>query len=264
MAAGRALGAEAQVNPNRPTRAITAESVPAGMAQIEVGMPYQRDASGDRPVRRLAPNALLRFGLFENLEASAGTFFLRERSEGQGTSGLGDTTLAAKWHFLDDEAWRPALAVQPFVKLPTASRGKSLGSGRADFGATLAAGKGLPGNLTILPNLTLVGVSQSDGSSGLFLQRVVAFPIFWGVTDRLTAFWEIFYQSRDRPAGRHGVGTDFGLALLLHRRVMADVAGEFRLAGATPDWVVRGGLSVLLGPVLGEGPGRPVPPSGRP
>ncbi len=246
--------AEVQVNPNRPTHAITADTIPPGMVQLETGVSFLRDATGTQPFRQFSVEGNPRFGLVENLEVSVDSFFLRDRGEGQDTSGLGDTTLAAKWHILDDEGWRPAFALQPFVKLPTASREKGLGSGRVDFGGTFVAGKTLFGNLTLLPNVSLVGVSLTQDPGGVFLQKTVAFPIFWSITEKITPFWEIFYQSRDRPSGDHGVMTDFGLIYIPHWRIALDIAGQFRITGTAPDWVVRGGLTLLLGARPGPAP----------
>ncbi len=259
-ATGPSGAGEVRVMPDRPDLADSPDAVPSGSAQLESGVTFLRDASGDRPLRQFAAESLLRLGLFENLEARIGSIlFARERSEGQGTSGLGDTTLGAKWHLVDEEGWRPALGVLPFVKLPTASRGKGLGSGRADFGGVLLAGKDLPGDLHVDLNLGLAALSLAEAPRGLFLQKVAAVSFSWAVTDRITPFWEIFYKSRDRPTGQHSVGTDFGVSFLLHPRVMVDVSSEFRVAGANPDWAIRGGLSLLLGSLAAGG----APPSGR-
>lgn len=261
---GAAQAGEVRVMPDRPDLTDSPETVPRGLAQLETGVTFLRDAAGDRPVRRLTTGGLLRLGVAETLEFRLGAdLFVRERGEGTGTSGVGDTTVGAKWHLADDEGWRPALAVLPFVKLPTASRGKGLGSGRVDFGGVLALGKDLPADWHVDLNFGLTAVSLSEAPGGLFLQKVATGSFSWALTDRVAPYWEIFYVSRDSPTAQQSVGTDFGVVVTVHRRVAIDVAAGFRLAGASPDWVVTGGLTVLLGtlPVGDAGSaGRRAPP----
>ena len=252
---------EVRVNPDRPHVTDSPDAVPRGLAELDSGVTFVRDASGDHPLRRFTTQSLLRVGVFENLEVRIdSTLLVRERSEGQGSSGLGDTKVGVKWHLVDDEGWRPALALQPFVKLPTASRSKGLGSGRADFGVFLLAGKDLPGDLEVEMNFGLAGIALAEAPGGLFLQRTATASLTWALRDRIFPFLEIFYESRDRPGGRHSVGTQFGVSFLLHRRVMVDVAAQFPVAGASPDWAFRSGLSLLLGPLPEGG----ISSSGRP
>jgi hypothetical protein len=245
--------ADVQVNGNRPTHGITADTIPPGMLQSETGASYLRDASGAEPLHRFTLEGQVRVGVWEGLEASVAAAFLRNRGPEVDASGIGDTTVAAKWRLMTDQDWRPAFAVQPFVKLPTGNRTNGLGSGRVDFGATFAASKTFFDRITLTPNLTLTGVSLADEPGGLFLQKAVALPAFLALTDQLTLFWEIFYQSRDRPGGSHGLATDFGAIVTVHRRVALDVAGEFGLAGTWPTWVVRGGITILLGSMPNTG-----------
>jgi hypothetical protein len=247
-AAGPAVAGQARINPDRPDRANSPDTIEPGMAQLESGLVFLRDASGDRPVRRLRLETSFRLGITETLEFDLlGDVFVRERGEGQGTSGIGDTVLAAKWRLFDAEGWRPGFGLSPFVKLPTASRSKDLGSGRVDFGGTLLAGQSLPADFHLDLNVGLAALSLAERPKGLFLQKSAAASFSWVGSNRITPFWEIFYGSRDHPAGRHGMGTDFGLIYMLHDRVAVDVAGEVGLAGNAADWAVRAGFSLLLG-----------------
>ncbi len=254
-AADVVAGGQVRVMTDRPDRANSMDTIPPGMAQIESGIAFLRDASGERPVRRSKTETSLRLGVAEPFEVDLVTDgFVRERAEGGGTSGLGDTTLAAKWRLLDADGWRPALGLLPFVKLPTASASKGLGSGRVDFGGQGAAGQDLPLDLHVDVNVGLAGISLAERPGGLFLQKSAAASFSWTAMDWVYPFWEVFYDSRERPAGRHSVGTDFGLVFTLHDRVAVDVAGQVGLAGNAPDWAVRAGFTLLLGS-LAEGTG---------
>ena len=186
LASGTAGAGEVLVNPDRPHITDTPDAVPRGLVELDSGVTFLRDASGGRPLRRFTTQSLLRVGLAENLEARVeSTQFVRERSEGQGSSGLGDTRVGFKWHLVDDARWRAALALQPFVKLPTASRGKGLGSGRTDLGAFPLAGKDLPGDLEVEMNFGLAGVGLAEAPGGLFLQKTATASLTWALMDRI-------------------------------------------------------------------------------
>ena len=240
------------------------DTVPPGLVQVEADAVFLRDASGERPVRRFLVSPSLRLGLAQNLDLFAGgDLFVRERGEGGGNSGLGDTTLQLTWRLADDEGWRPSLGLVPFVKIPTASGSKGLGSGRVDFGGIVAAGKDLPWGFHVDGNLGLTGVSLTESPGGLFLQRTAGAAVSWAPTERIVPYWEIFYASRDSPAALHSVGTDVGVSLGLHRRVRWEVSVGLGLSGANPDWTLFSGLTFLLGPLPeepapGHRPPRPI------
>jgi hypothetical protein len=264
-AAEPSAAAEPRVNPDRPDRANSLDTVAPGMAQIESGLVFLRDASGDRPMRRLTAEGSLRLGITETFELDGvGDLFVRERGEGQGTSGVGDAALAAKWRLLDAEGWRPGFGLLPFVKFPTASHAKGLGTGRMDFGGFLGLGQDLPGDVHLDLNVGLAALGLAAPPGGLFLQRSLAASFSWVAVEWVTPFWEIFYDSRDRPAGRHSVGTDFGFVFFLHQRIALDVAGEVGLAGNTPDWALRAGVTLLLGSLPANGASAAVGRSPRP
>lgn len=243
-----ALAAEVRVMTDRPDHATSLYTIYPGLAQVETGVSFLRNTSGDSPVRRFAAEGVVRVGLTETTEVSVGgEFLIRERSDGQTTTGFGDMSLAGKWRIVEDEGWRPALGVLPFIKFPTASRTKRLGSGRVDFGAILAAGKDLPGDLHVDVNVGLGAVDLPEDPGGLFFRKTVAASFSWTLTDKISPFWEIFYESRDRPDGHHNEGTDFGVIVTLNRRLALDLGVELGIGGANPDWVLRTGFSVLLG-----------------
>jgi len=241
------------------------DTVPPGLVQIETDLTFLRDVSGEQPVRDFLTSFSLRLGLAKNLDVSIdGDLLVEERSDGQGTSGLGDATLTATWRLLEDQGWRPALGLVPFVKIPTASQSKGLGSGRVDFGGIVAVGKDLPGALHLDVNLGLTAVGLPESPGGFFLQRSAGMAVSWALTDRIAPYGEIFYASRDDPTGVHSVGTDLGLIATLHRRVRLELSAGLKLAGANPDWTLFSGLTLLLGPLPREVSGAPAQHPPRP
>lgn len=81
-------------------------------------------------------NNTLTYGVLPNLDVAFQAPYQRTRPDGEGwTSGVTDLQLQAKWRFLETEQW--SLGLKPFVSLPTASRDRGLGNGRATTGANL-------------------------------------------------------------------------------------------------------------------------------
>jgi hypothetical protein len=188
---------------------------------------------------------MVRVGVTERLEARVeGEPIVRLRGDDDATD-VGDFILGAKWRFLDtgDAPW-PALALNPFVKLPTAS--EPIGSGKADVGALLIASFDLPAQLALDTNVGLAAIGQTR-PSGYLLQALVSASLSGEIVRRLTAFGEIFYASRDERAGRDQVGLDAGVIWKIHPTFAVDVAVGTSLRGQLPDVFVRAGGSVRFG-----------------
>jgi outer membrane protein OmpA-like peptidoglycan-associated protein len=83
---------------------------------------------------RVDADALFQNGIYNDLP------FVRTPWE----TGFGDIRAGLKYKFLDDYHGDPvALALQGWVKIPTADEDKGLGTGKADFGANLLISKNL-------------------------------------------------------------------------------------------------------------------------
>jgi hypothetical protein len=82
-------------------------------------------------------NFKVNYGLPHNLEFDVDVPYLSiKRTDGQqASSGIGDTNLGIKWHFLDsdDKAHRPALATSFYIEFPTGNVQQELGSGHIDY-----------------------------------------------------------------------------------------------------------------------------------
>lgn len=124
---------EEVVKPSRPGVAMPAEIQEPGVLQVEFGYDGNFRARETRAEHTLP--LTLRFAASKRLllEADLDTFKsetdarTRERR-----SGVGDTRLGLQVVALEDLPGRPALAFAYFVKLPSASEAKGLGTGRFD------------------------------------------------------------------------------------------------------------------------------------
>lgn len=144
VAAGRASAAEGNlapqeeeeeevVKPSRPGVAMPAEIPEPGVFQIEFGYDGNFRARETRAEHALP--LTLRFSAAKRLllEADVETFKSETDAETrERRSGVGDTRLGFQLVALEDRPGRPAVAFAYFVKIPSASEEKGLGTGRFD------------------------------------------------------------------------------------------------------------------------------------
>jgi hypothetical protein len=246
VAAGAAEAPE-PIAPDRAGASTSVSTVGAGAVQVEVGLACARERVGGAPAqRRFNADLLVRVGVTDRLDVG---FFgdpvvhLRDDVE---TTGHGEFTLVAKYRFLDPSegaAW-PSLGALPFIKLPVAE--EPFGSGKTDLGALLLASFGLPAGLSLDLNAGLAAVGQSR-PGGHLLQALAAAGLSHDPVEWLTLFTDLFYASREERGGRDALLLDAGLMWRPGRDVAVDLSAVTSLAGAGPDWAVRGGVSVRFG-----------------
>jgi hypothetical protein len=235
------------VAPDRPSVTNSAQTVPRGFAQVETGGEYIAERLGSRTAdQRAALQATVRIGLLDRLEArveSRPVVWLR--SDGERT-GAGDVTLGLKYRFLDapeGSAW-PSLGVLPFVKIPTAK--EPIGSGRPDAGASLLASFELPLGFSLDANAGVTAVGQSR-PHGFLPQGSASGSVSHALTERLSAFAELAWQSKEERGGRHQLLVDAGLTYRVLRWLAVDAGVSTTVSGAGPEFAARAGLTVLIG-----------------
>lgn len=248
LLASGALGADDDtIDPDRPDVASSTKTVRPGRVQLEGGLLFERTRGAGEPTeRRFSVESMLRIGVTERLEVRVeGEPIVRLRGAEDATD-VGDLTLSAKWRFLeppDDSAW-PALALNPFVKLPTAP--EPIGTGKADFGVLLLASFELPGQCALDLNAGVAAIGQTR-PSGYLLQALTAASVSRELGRRVSAFAEVFYGSRDERDGRDMVGIGTGVVWKVLPNLALDAAVGTSLYGRLPDVFVRAGGSIRFG-----------------
>lgn len=243
--AGLAAEDAGAIEPDRPDVSNSTKTVPRGGVQLETGVEYARARAAEQQDQRLfAVKAGIRVGITDRLEVGIDAEpFVRLRGEEDATDH-GDIFLNVKYRFLDARDGWPSLGIQPFLKLPIAER--PLGSEKPDVGVIGLASFDLPWELDLDVNAGLALIGQSR-PGGFLVQGRTSASLSRKIVERLSAFAEVFFASRDEWRSRHAVGFDTGLIWKLTSRLALDVAAETSLAGPGPDWAVRGGLSVRFG-----------------
>jgi hypothetical protein len=244
---------------DRPDQTESAESVPSGSFQFELGWTYALDREDGIEVRtHSVPAALLRVGLGSGLEARLGfagwisqeqngSDPLLDRSFDESAVGTGDADLGFKWQIAELESAGTRVALLGSVSLPIGDQG--LGSERADPAFRLAISNELSDRVSLGYN---AGVQWEtiDGSPDAAVRTLdtqadllYTVAIGFGLTDRLGAFVEGFGLLgliEDRP-DRHNL--DGGFTLLLSDTIQLDASAGLGLNAAADDWFVSAGVS---------------------
>jgi hypothetical protein len=188
----------------------------------------------------------LRAGLTDRLEVRLHSEPLVWLRQAQASTGLGEVALGVKYRFFDPPTggWWPSLGIEPSVTLPVGTM--SIRSGRPDFGIRLLANEDLPGQVSHDVTAGLVAVGEVE-PHGYLLQAVASAAVSRKLGDRLSPYGEAFFASREERDERATLGLDARVIYSLTRRLALDAPLGMTLTGQGPAYVLRAGVSVLLG-----------------
>jgi hypothetical protein len=239
---------DAPICPDRPGKGTGTCTVPAEHWQIETGLvDWTHDHSGaGRSDFTEIGASLLKLGLTGNTDVELG-FTPYEISRVRGpegderNSGFGDMLVRSKIRLTADDA-RVQIAVDPFVKIPTA--GHDLGNGKVEAGVTvpvaLALGGG-PVSLAFAPELDWRADADGAGHHAAMIQLV---DVGIAASPRLSLTAELWGQWDLDPAGpAPQYSADGAAAYLLSNSVQLDGGANFGLNRNTPDVELYAGVS---------------------
>ncbi len=223
---------EEQWQIDSPSRASSSFVVPTGIFQLETTATIGK-ARGENGLSLTAPNFLLRYGFYRDLEFRvSGPGLIRE----QGESNFGDVDLGIKYHLLDEGKWTPAMGLLPVLTLPTAS--DNAGSGNVNPRFVLTFDKDLPLGFGLEWNL---GASYIDNQgSGRFFQMLYAIVLSRDFTRSLSAYAEVFGVSKVEPGEGGSIATDFGVLYRLSKHIFIYLGAEFGIVNANEQNALTG------------------------
>jgi hypothetical protein len=155
-------------------------------------------------------------------------------------SGIGDTYARLKWNVLGDDRGDVAVALLPYIKLPTAHAG--LGNDRVECGLIVPISVSAPGGFTVIvmPEGDYLKDSSDSGYHG-------AFDILVNVSHALDARWTVYteaFTSRTFSAHNQPVYTlDEALTFAITPNLQLDFGGNFSLNAVAPRVQLYTGLS---------------------
>ncbi|MEO8812067.1 MAG: transporter [Caulobacteraceae bacterium] len=237
---------------DRPTKSTAPCTVDPGHFQIESDLVNVTvDHSGGGSVTTwLATDPTLKYGLTPTLDVEAGIVPLaivvtRDPVTGARTTrtGIGDLFLKAKWNLLGDDGGDVSLALNPFIKAPTATGGVGNGDLEAGLIAPVSINLPLKVQLTIDPEVDLLRNAANPGhhvnTSGLL-------GFSRPVSKAVTASAELWSDVNLDPLGTvTQASVDLGLAWIPSRRPNLQFDGGVNLGinHATPGVQAYVGIS---------------------
>jgi hypothetical protein len=223
---------------DRPPKANSPYTVDAGHFQYETdvavyahgttGATTSRDWTIVDPTLKLglthAVDAELQFTPYESTA---------NQNAGQTTSvrGVGDTVARLKVNVLGDDQGDVAVALLPYLKLPTARSG--LGNGKVEGGLILPIGINAPGGFAVIvmPEADALKDAGGSGYHG-------AFDFLVNISHAIGGRWTFYteaYGSRTLQAGSAPVYTlDEAVTYAPGPNLQFDLGGNFSLNGAAP------------------------------
>jgi hypothetical protein len=230
---------------DRPGKGTAPCTAPAGHLQIEIDafdLTHDRSA-GQADNLYLLASPQLKLGLTDRLDVEAGAVAYQHQTGSGG--GVGDLYLRAKASLLDEDKGGVGLALQPYLKLPTARRG--LGNGAVEAGLVAPAEIALPHGWKLDLTTEADRLENEDGggrhwagSETLGLNH----PLGGGFTGAAELWAE-----RDLDPGGHAsqYSADFALSWVPRSgRLQLDGGVNLGLNHETPDLQLYMGLSRLF------------------
>lgn len=223
--------------------------VAPGVVQLEMGGIFTRPSPG---LTAFASPFTARIGLLENrLEVrAAGDGWVRQSDADGSASGFGNLQLGAKlgvWKGLDG---KPALSILPAVNIPTASAGKGLGSGDADYTVAVLTGIDIGPRGHVDVNYGLGAIGAGFGAPH-FVQHLVSASASLAATPRWNPYAEAFWYSREAPGAARTTSIDTGAIYLVSPRLALDGGLQSGLTKSADDFAAFAGVSFIVGDVTG-------------
>lgn len=235
---------------DRPNKSSSPYTVDAGHFQYEMDLlgastdGYSAGHTSSRTIFTSDP--VLKMGITNHwdLELAIGGFqALRTKVRGAGPatsrSGYGDTIVRSKFNIIGNDGGDIAVAVIPFIKVPTASEG--LGNNHVEGGVTIPVQWSLPWGFTAL-YVTEFDALKNGDTQGYHAGFINLLNLSHAVTSRLSASAEIWSQVYQGSTPSQAT-LDLSMTYMLTPNTQLDAATYIGMNKFAPDLVGYAGIS---------------------
>lgn len=234
-------------NTDRPPKANSPYTVDAGHFQYETDIAVfgYGNADGVKTQDWTVFDPTLKLGLTNTIDAELQITpyesVVAKSAAGTTTvSGIGDTFVRVKINVLGDDHGSVAVALLPYVKLPTAQSG--LGNGKVEAGLILPMSFSAPGDFTVIV-MPEGDYLKDTTDSGYHAAIDFLINVSHALDKRWTFYTEAFttqsLQARSKPI----YTLDEALTCALSANLQLDFGGNFSLNGVAPKTQLYAGLS---------------------
>lgn len=238
-----------EMSTDRPDKTESPYTVNAGRVQIEIDfLTYTRDVDNGANMRvetlGIAPiNVKLGLDHRSDLQVIFGSYVrqtVTDRTTGRRETidGYGDLTVRLKHNLWGNDGGGTALALMPFVKLPTSSRG--IGNGAIEFGIIVPLAISVSDRVGIGLMTEVDFLEDADGR-GLSPTFINTATIGVDLTDRIGAYTELFTEKSAGHDTPWVVTFDAGMTYALSDDMQLDAGFNLGVTDAADD------LNVFIG-----------------
>ena len=246
--ASAAAADEAPICADRPGKATSTCTVPAGRWQLETGIPdWTLLKGGGRTTSLAIGETTVKYGITDrsNIEIDVSPWqrtTVRAGGIHESVSGFGDVSVLYKQLLTRDDA-AVQVSAMPYVKVPVAKR--ALGNGKWEGGLLLPVGYAIPHSTLAIAFTPEFDWAADGDRNGHHVAMAQVMSLGWAASDKLNLSAEIWGSWDWAPAGTvRQASADGAVAYLLSNDVQLDAGANFGLNRNTPDVELYGGVSV--------------------
>jgi hypothetical protein len=232
---------------DRPPKANGPYTVDAGHFQYETDMAVfgYGNSDGIKSHDWTLLDPTLKLGLTNTVDAELQitpyeSVAARSSAESTSVSGVGDTIARLKINVLGDDHGALAVALLPYVKVPTARSG--LGNGKWEGGLILPISFSAPGGFTVIV-MSEGDYLKSTGASGYHAAFDFLVNVSHPLDERWTFYTEIFTSQSFEARDPSIYTLDEALTYALTPSLQLDFGGNFSLNHVAPRAQLYAGLS---------------------
>ena len=238
-------------SPDRPLNSLSPFTVDAGRLQVESDI-LNVSRSSDRSTTTGTLEALdpeIRVGLTHSLEFDLMTAgLLADRTAAKGTGqvlsrdvGTGAVTVQARYNVLGDDGGTYALALAPFVSLPSGDR--HFGTQRVDGGVIAPLSISLPSDFTLVLETEIQALRNGTGPAFASFTNIANLSHAVPGVDHLTASVEFTSVVNADRLTADTYTVEAALAYLATPTTQLDIGAFVGLNRAAPDVQVAAGIA---------------------
>ncbi len=226
-----------ELSPDRPDATESPITVDAGAYVFEVSYFDWRRNDGDHSYTVMATN--FKIGLTNDIDLQTvfDAYTWEDPKTGEGGEGFSDVQLRLKWNLWGNDEDGPALALFPFIKIPT---GTELSNGEVEGGLIIPFSMPLTDRLG-LGLMAEIDSVYNDDTRGQDLEFLHSAVLGYDVTDQLGAFIEYIGITGENTAYQtYAAG---GLTFQINKDLVLDCGAQIGLNEHSEDLGVFAGFT---------------------
>lgn len=232
-----------EMSTDRPDITESPFTVDAGRFQVEQSfVEYSRSADGE-DLYSVLPTTL-KVGLLHNVDLQLVVNpYVRAELEGGDADGFGDLQVRTKWNLWGNDSGTTALALMPFLQIPTAV--DELGTGKVEGGLIVPFAAELPGGWSVglMGELDIVRDADNDDYGVEFVHTIA---LGRDIVGQLGGYVEYIGVAPHRTGAGYEASIGLGVTYGVTDHMQLDAGTNIGISGGADDLTLFTGISFRL------------------